>query len=153
MVAVHTPIVLLPAPPRCARHDVFRSGTRHGTWLIHTLECVPAIVICADQMGCPKILARHSGAAKAPRCPGPASKLATRPWLGPFTSQAHVTPMARGREHVPRVGHDPSRHFRLSCRRQPSPKQEGGRHPRCGNCPWQQTANSPVAACTRQHPS
>lgn len=106
LMAVHTPIVLIPALPRGARHDVFRDGPRRDPLLLHCFQCVPAVVVCAGLMS----HARHileSSPPQDPRRPEAASEFAARPWLGFFTPQAHITAMARGREHVPRVARGP----------------------------------------------
>ena len=106
LMAVHTPIVLIPAPPRGARHDVFRDGPRRDPLLLHCFQCVLVVVVCAGLMS----HARHileSSPPQDPRRPEDASELAARPWLGFFTPQAHITAMARGREHVPRVARGP----------------------------------------------
>ena len=65
-----------------------------------------AVVVCAGLMS----HGRHileSSPPQDPRRPEAASEFAARPWLGFFTPQAHITAMARGREHVPRVARGP----------------------------------------------
>ena len=106
LMAVHTPIVLIPALPHGARHDVFRDGPLRVPLLLHCFQCVLAVVVCAGLMS----HARHileSSPPQDPRRPEAASEFAARPWLGFFTPQAHITAMARGREHVPRVARGP----------------------------------------------
>ena len=50
MMAVRAPIVLIPGLPNSARHDVLRRGTRCAPWLLHVLEGVPGVVVCAGRM-------------------------------------------------------------------------------------------------------
>ncbi len=100
LMAVHTPIVLIPVLPNGARHDVFRDLPRHAPWLLLCFQDVLAVVVCA------RLMARHileSIPPQDPRRPGTASEFAARPWLGFSTPQAHITAMARGRENAPRV--------------------------------------------------
>ena len=86
MMAVHAPIVLIPALPNSARHDVLRRGTRCTPWLLHVLEGVLVVVARAGRM---MINGNHAGIKPNPKSTMPgttASEFATRPC---FASSPH----------------------------------------------------------------
>ena len=90
MMAVRAPIVLIPALPNSARRDVLRRGTRCAPWLLHVLEGVPVVVVCAGRM----TNGNHAGIKPTPKSTTPgttASEFATRPCFGssPYRHTSH----------------------------------------------------------------
>ena len=77
LMAVHTPIVLIPALPNGARHDVFRDGPRRAPWLLHCFQCVPAVVVCAGLMSHWRHIL-ESSPLQDPGRPGAASEFASK---------------------------------------------------------------------------
>ena len=91
MMAVHAPIVLIPALPNSARHDVLCRGTRCAPWLLHVLEGVLVVVACAGRM---MTHDNHAGIKPTPKSTMPgttASEFATRPCFGssPYRHTSH----------------------------------------------------------------